>query len=148
MWSRAFPVLPVLFLLTALPVRGAGPDLCGKFEIRTESVAGSGISRSEACTDSLRRRLVSKGCRKEEHCALLSDLGKKLGGEVDLEKGSTLQPGSFSCRALGGTPQVVEFKHEGEWWRLARCLGSDGEFMDLVTLLERTKPEKLWRRQI
>ncbi len=56
-----------------------------------------------------------------------------------VHESGTANPGFELCSALNGEPQFVEFKAEGEWHKLDRCLFADKTYIDTGLLYQKTR---------
>lgn len=63
---------------------------------------------------------------------------KKL-KKIKIQETDSVNPGFELCTALKGEPQFVEFKADGEWYKLDRCLFSDKSYIDTGLLYSRTR---------
>lgn len=76
---------------------------------------------------------------KDKNILYSKGFGLKKLKQVKFDESGTANPGFELCSALKGEPQFVEFKAEGEWFKLDRCLFADKTYIDTGFLYQKTR---------
>ncbi len=104
-----------------------GKITCEKGFLRMNDDGKKAIEKSEYCFNEDKNVLYSKGFEL-----------KKL-KKIKVHESGSANPGFELCAALKGEPQFVEFKAEGEWYKLDRCLFADKSYIDTGFLYQKTR---------
>lgn len=127
-WSHLSSFLVLVLISFSLV---AQPDLkCEGGEIRYLLDGKMEFEKSTYCYNADKTVLLSYEC-VEKKCAksfIKSDISKS---ELSSVIGA---PGFSLCRKLSGTPQIIEFRAEGKWWELDRCVFQKQLYLDSAYL--------------
>ncbi len=100
---------------------------CEKGFLRMSMEGKKIVEESAYCFNEDKNMLYSKGFAM-----------KKL-KKIKIHESGSINPGFELCEALKGEAQFVEFKAEGEWYKLDRCLFADKSYIDTGLLYQKTR---------
>ncbi len=85
------------------------------------------IEKADYCYNEDKNALYSKGFPL-----------KKL-KKIKIHETGSVNPGFELCAALNGESQFLEFKADGEWYKLDRCLFENKTWIDTGLLYQKTR---------
>ncbi|MGE3609788.1 MAG: hypothetical protein AB7I27_09410 [Bacteriovoracaceae bacterium] len=95
------------------------------------------LEKASYCTDVKRIILVSKECYQSKCYNKFKNVEVDLNDALESPIGN---PSFELCRRLDGSPQIIEFKMQGQWFSLDRCLFDEGQwFVDAGYLFKLVK---------
>ena len=85
------------------------------------------------CYDTWLRKIFSSGrCKPNTKC--MADFDKTIIMQEEELNVDKKIPGFIICAKASGTPQEIEFWNGEKWTKTARCIFSDGSYIDVGTL--------------
>ncbi len=121
----------LFFVISSVAASENSQLTCISGKIKVTAFGDETIQREKFCFDKDFAGIYSSSCRKND-CQAFKNPKRYYPNELYTKYGS---PGFKLCRALQGTPEIIEFYAEKEWHGTDRCTFSDG-FVDTDTLLD------------
>lgn len=127
----------LLFLIFLISTPLLGDDCFKNLPVKPINGDVSFVSYVIACTNSDKTTLYSIKC-KEDYCGHFFRQKLRENSIKDTFLFSSLgNPGFKICRMIGGSPRIIEFKIDGNWFKLDWCLMDTSElFIDTGLLMK------------
>lgn len=120
-----------LLLLYSLANANANEITCSTGKVRQTTNGKTYQEAVEFCTNDTKNIFLSRSCL-DKKCSPYKIKRKYSYSDLFSENG---KPGFKLCRNLGGEPQIIFFEVSNRFYKLDRCIFSDG-FIDTGFLLQ------------